>query len=408
VPPTPAQQYAGRLLQSLGLAAEVPSAGDPLVDWAGSGAMALTGRPDGPPLVATGAAVAARGALLALQALAPEAVLPDVRQLGERAALAGLHRAGDSSCGGATRLLPTADGHVALSLARPDDLDLVPALVEADVDDPWTAVQAWVATRTGAQMRERAVLLGLPVGVLGETPAEDVPWRVTAGHPGTPVTGRPLVVDLSALWAGPLCASLLGMLGCDVVKVEDPARPDGARRGDPAFFDLLNAGARSVALDLRSASGREQLHDLLTRADVVVEGSRPRALAQLGVDAAAVAAAGTTWVSITAHGRDQGDRLGYGDDTAVAGGLVCHDDDGPVFVGDAVADPLTGLHAALAAWAGVLAGGGRLVDVALARVAATAAALTTQGHGAAVRDGQGWSVDGVAVAEPWARPAQTF
>jgi hypothetical protein len=404
VQPTPAQQYAGRLLQSLGLTADVPPAGeDPLADWAASGAMALTGRPDGPPLVATGAAVAARGALLALQALAPEAVLPDVRLLGERAALAGRKRQGDTSCGGATRLLPTADGYVALSLARPDDLDLVPALVEAEVTDPWPAVRDWAAGRTGAQVRERAVLLGLAVGVLGETPAEPVPWRVTAGHPGTPILGRPLVVDLSSLWAGPLCASLLWMLGCEVVKVEDPARPDGARFGDPGFFALLNAGARPVSLDLRSDSGRQQLHDLLARADVVVEGSRPRALAQLGVDAGAVAAAGTTWVSLTGHGRDQGDRIGYGDDTAVAGGLVCHDDRGPVFVADAVADPLTGLHAALAAWAGVLAGGGRLVDVALARVAATAAALTTQAHGAAVRDGEGWRVDGLPVADPWAR-----
>lgn len=400
-----AAAYARRLLTALGHDADPPAAPDPLADWAGSGAMALTGRADGPPLVATGAAVSARGALLALQALAPDADLPDITVLGERAALAGLSRAGDVSCGGATRLLPTTDGHVALSLARPDDHELVPALVEGEVQDSWAAVRTWAAGRTAVEVRDRAVLLGLPVAVVGETPAEPVPWRVLAAHPGRHPTRRPLVVDLSALWAGPLCASLLGRLGCEVVKVEDPRRPDGARGGDPAFFHLLNAGAREVSLDLRST----ELQDLLARADVVIEGSRPRALQQLGIDAPALVAAAPslTWVSLTGHGRDQPMRVGYGDDAAVAGGLVAHDERGPVLVADAVADPLTGLHAALVAWSGLLTGGSRLVDVALARVAATAATLTTEEHATVVQEESAWYVETPAgrfrVAEPSAR-----
>ncbi len=398
-----ARDHARRLLTALHHSADVPDAPDPLTDWAFSGAMALTGRADGPPLVAAGAAVAARGALLALEALAPGTALPDVRLLGERAALSGLSRQGDLSCGGATRLLPTADGHVALSLARPTDYELIPALVSDDGGHDWEAVTDWAAGRTAHEVRDRAVVLGLPVGVPGETPRELLPWKEICVHDGPPARRRaPLVVDLSALWAGPLCASLLGLLGCEVVKVEDPRRPDGARQGNRAFFHLLNAGARSVTMSLSDPA----LHDLLADADVVIEGSRPRALQQVGVDAEAYAAQGTTWVSITGHGRDQGHRVGYGDDAAVAGGLLAHDEGGPVFVGDAVADPLTGLHAALVAWSGLLQGGGRLVDVALARVAACAAALGGP-TAPAFQHEKAWyvetSVGPVAVADPWAR-----
>lgn len=406
-----AQEYAQRLLTSLGHDAPAPEAPeDALADWAGSGAMALTGRSDGPPVVATGAAVSARGALLALQALAPDVPLPDVRLLGERAALSGFRRNGDLSCGGATRLVPTADGHLALSLARPDDHALVPALVEGEPEDSWEAVTAWAARHGTREACDRAVMLGLPAAALGETPTEEVPWRVLTSYDGPPPSGRPLVVDLSSLWAGPLCASLLGMLGCDVVKVEDPRRPDGARLGSQAFFDLLNAGATPVSVDLRSADGRERLQDLLFQADVVIEGSRPRALQHLGIEPAAFAGNGTTWVSITAHGRSQGHRVGFGDDTAAAGGLLARDNRGPLFVADAVGDPLTGLHAALAAWSGVLTGGGRLVDVALARVAATAAALTTDEDARVVRAENGWYVEtptrSIPVAEPRARASR--
>ena len=69
------------------------------------------------------------------------------------------------------------------------------------------------------------------------------------------------MVDLSALWAGPLCGDLLARAGASVVKVESTQRPDGARRGSRAFFDLLNGRKRSVALDLRSREGVRVLHD---------------------------------------------------------------------------------------------------------------------------------------------------
>jgi len=185
------------------------------------------------------------------------------------------------------------------------------------------------------------------------------------------------VLDLSTLWAGPLCAQLLAAGGARVLKVESLSRPDGARRGPAAFYDLLNAGKESVALDLASATGRRQLLALLGHADIVVESARPRALQQMGIQAADMVAAhpGLTWLSVTGYGRREPlcDWIAYGDDAGVAAGLswlMGGDRGDPVFCGDAIADPLTGLHAALLAQAAWQAGGGQLLDIALCDVVA--------------------------------------
>jgi crotonobetainyl-CoA:carnitine CoA-transferase CaiB-like acyl-CoA transferase len=184
-------------------------------------------------------------------------------------------------------------------------------------------------------------------------------------------------VDLSSLWAGPLCTHLLQQLGARVVKVESAGRPDGARLGHPDFYNLLNAGKASVALDFTSEEGRAQLRALCARADIVIEASRPRALRQLGVHAEDLIDANPhlTWISVSGYGRSEpmGNWVGFGDDAAIAAGLglrfaQCHGK--PVFCGDAIADPLTGLHAALAAWHSYRSGGGRLIALALRDVVA--------------------------------------
>ena len=189
-----------------------------------------------------------------------------------------------------------------------------------------------------------------------------------------------LVVELGSLWAGPLCGSLLAAGGATVVKVESTARPDGARRGPRGFFDLLNAGKRSVAVDLSTPSGRRALAGLVERADIVIEASRPRALEHLAIDAHAVIAEGgpAVWVSITGHGRAEPARewVAFGDDAAVAGGLVAEDERGPVFCADAVADPITGVVAAGAALQAVREGGRWVLDIALSAVAASLAGPT--------------------------------
>ncbi len=188
-----------------------------------------------------------------------------------------------------------------------------------------------------------------------------------------------LVADLSSMWAGPLCGHLLAAAGATVVKVESPGRPDGTRRGDPRFFDWMNASKLAYSTDFRDDS----LRRLLEAADVVIEGSRPAALARRGLGPDTVRGRnGRVWLRITGYGTEGecADRVAFGDDAAVAGGLVAA---GPVFVGDAIADPLTGLAATHAVLDSLRRGGGETVEVALAEVAAVYATspLTVDPHG---------------------------
>lgn len=373
------------LLADLGCAAEVTGEGDhPALGWRRAGLMDVTGRPDGPSLVCPAPlTIAADAALLAFSALAPGAKLPSsgALLLGERARLMELKRGGRVSANGTCRLIDAADGRFALSLARDDDWDLLPAWLEAEAAD-WNAIAAAASNGSATELVDRGIELGLPIA-LDRTVAAPRNWFERSGASvARPSGASPLVVDLAPLWAGPLAASLLGMAGARVIKVESLSRPDGARRGHAGFFDLLNGGKESVALDFRTAEGRDALLRLIDRADIVIEGSRPRALAQLGVDAEAAVAAGKIWISITGHGREgpAAERVGFGDDAAVAAGLASvmaagwHE---AMFAGDAIADPLTGLHVALAALAAWRKGEGGLIALSLARTVAYAIGMGT-------------------------------
>jgi hypothetical protein len=195
-------------------------------------------------------------------------------------------------------------------------------------------------------------------------------------------TGRPpLVIDLSALWAGPLAAHLLWLAGADVVKVESLSRPDAMRTGDPVLFALLNQGKDSVQIDFASPEGRTALLSLLQRADIVIEAARPRALRQLGIDAEALVLArpGITWITITGHGATgaAADWIGFGDDCSVAGGLsaaLAEASGAWGFAGDAVADPLTGIVAARKAWRNWQWGTSRRIALSMSTIAAMALA----------------------------------
>jgi hypothetical protein len=289
--------------------------------------------------------------------------------LADRGRLLGLPRSGRVSCGGATRLIGVADGEVAVALARDSDRELVPAwLALAGV-----ASEAELGDAPAAALVVAAAELGLPVAAVGE--ARDA--RPVVVHPCGDAPGRPLagvrVVNLGSLWAGPLAAHLLARMGADVVSVESGTRPDGAR-ATPAFFAALREGVTGRTVDFADPA---ELGDILRGADVVIEGSRPRALRQLGIDAELLARSGPRlWVSITAYGRAEPHcrRVGFGDDAAAAGGLVGRSPSGETtFLADAIADPLTGLSAAVAV-AELLEQGGRyVVDIALARVAASLA-----------------------------------
>ncbi|WMM72147.1 CoA transferase [Rhodococcus pyridinivorans] len=375
-------------------------AADPVRDWAESGIASLTGRVDGPPLLPPGrAATVARERSAWIAAASGGVVDVDgARLLSERAAFTGHRRSGAVSAGGACRLLPTIDGWAAVSCARPDDPLLLGALIGAEIpDDPWPAVADWLVEHTGSELAERAELLGIAAG----------PVEHGAAAPPAPSDPRSvdglLVVDFSALWAGPLCAHLLGLAGARVVKVETPSRPDGARRGNVDFYRLLHGGHESVVLDPDDATQRSELAELVAAADIVIEASRPRALAGFGLDAARAVNEGTTWISITSHGRDS-HRVGFGDDIAASAGLIAYDAEGPVFVGDAIADPLTGLTAAALAMSAPPDGRGMFWDISMSAVVAATLDEPTTVSQPAIREGEQWvfpSPSGVVpVAEP--------
>jgi crotonobetainyl-CoA:carnitine CoA-transferase CaiB-like acyl-CoA transferase len=418
-----ASDYARRLLADLGVGVRSesgPADPHPALAWAASGAMALTGWPEALPRVPCGAlASCADGVGRALAALGARAPVDPAGLLAERAALLGLARHGRTSPGGACRLLRAADGWAALNLAREDDRRALPAWLEVEagaVSDPWHLAARELARRPLAWLAERARWLGLAFAPAAPVPARTPHWLCVAacGPRADPTRRPPRVLDFSALWAGPLCGELLADAGADVIKIESARRldasfaqraqvsrsepqaseddqggerrPSGARPGSADFFDLLNARKRSVVLDFADARDAALLEALLVSADVVIESARPRALSQLGIDAEAFVAAraGRVWLSITGYGRGDAapGRVAFGDDAAVAAGAAhaVADADGPLFCADAIADPLTGLHAALAAWSCWRAGGGALLDLSLRDVTAHALAFAPTGE----------------------------
>ncbi len=299
--------------------------------------------------------------------------------LTERAVLLGYRGHGPRSAGTSCRLLEAADGWLAVNLPRQDDLDSIPALFESrQDDDPWAIASAGVRERTTADVVTRAALLGLAIAAVPtswevdaqrETRDESTGPRPCVIEPASRFRGGegPTVIDLTSLWAGPLAGWYLARAGASVIKLESTTRPDGARRGTPAFYRRLNAGKTLVEVDLSTVAGVDELRSMITDADIVIEASRPRAMERFDIDPMEHVASGGIWCSITGYGRTGPDanRIAFGDDAAAAGGLVTFVDDEPWFIADAAADPIAGLTAAagvLASWAEGRAG---LVDVAM-------------------------------------------
>ncbi|MCY4071747.1 MAG: CaiB/BaiF CoA-transferase family protein [Chloroflexi bacterium] len=98
------------------------------------------------------------------------------------------------------------------------------------------------------------------------------------------------ILDLTRLLPGAICTMLLGDMGAEVIKVEDPVRGDYARLMPPlidgmgAFFRSSNRGKKSIVLDLKQDAGQAVLHRLVEQADALIEGFRPGVTARLGAD----------------------------------------------------------------------------------------------------------------------------
>ncbi len=318
--------------------------------------------------------------------------------LGQRAAINQARHRGQTSCGGASRLLATRDGWVCLSLARADDVAMLPALlcpllpiIEMDslvfrecaaLDEVFDAIAPLVGSVEASDLVSQAALLGMACSRVGEITTHSIGIDARQIALGVGPTAPRTLIDLSSMWAGPLCAKLVGdCCRVAVTKVESTSRPDGARIGPRQFWDSLHAGHSHVSIDFATAAGRTQLRELIAVADIVVEGSRPRALQQLGIDREElVADYPKLWLTIAGYPRSAGtDRAAFGDDAAAAGGLVTWLAGTPMFLGDALADPLTGIAGAAALVDCINLGGSWILDAAMSAICAHAHDIG-QGH----------------------------
>ena len=197
------------------------------------------------------------------------------------------------------------------------------------------------------------------------------------------------IVDLSAVFSGPMATALLGDQGAEVIKVESPegdtTRYIGPAKGDlAASYIAANRGKRNLALDLKSPDAIAVLHGLLARADVLVENFRPGVMARLGLADADLAARYPRLirVSITGFGPDgpRGQDKAYDAVIQALGGLACSQRDpatgAPVILASTVSDKVTALTAAQAITAALFArerNGGRGSRVEVAMLDATVA-----------------------------------
>ncbi|WP_374588909.1 CaiB/BaiF CoA transferase family protein [Novosphingobium sp.] len=206
------------------------------------------------------------------------------------------------------------------------------------------------------------------------------------------------VLDLSRVLAGPWSGQMLGDLGAEVIKVEQPGQgddtrkwgppflPDGSR--DSAYYLCANRNKRSVAIDLSRPEGQELVRKLAAEADIVLENFRVGGLAKYGLDYAALKAVrpDLIYCSITGFGQTGPDKDKGGYDFLIQGmsGLmsVTGEANGhPLKVGIPVSDLTTGLYATISILAALQhrnrTGEGQHIDLAL--LDAQMALLANQG-----------------------------
>ncbi len=192
------------------------------------------------------------------------------------------------------------------------------------------------------------------------------------------------VADFSHVMAGPYATHLLRLLGAEIIKIEPPGRGDAMRyygsdrRYDgmaPAFI-AVNAGKKSVVLDLKQAEDLEAARKLVASCDVLVENFRPGVMARLGLDYAAACELNSRiiYCSVSGYGQSGPRRDWPAIDNIVqaTSGMMSlgGDPDGPpARVGFPVVDTLTGQTAAFAIVASLLrrerTGLGDFIDVAM-------------------------------------------
>jgi crotonobetainyl-CoA:carnitine CoA-transferase CaiB-like acyl-CoA transferase len=255
------------------------------------------------------------------------------------------------------------------------------------------------------------------------------------------MTAAPLdglrVLEVGVFMAAPFATMQLADLGASVLKVETPGTGDPVRASGP-FLDgesspylRINRNKRSVALDLKSRSGREAFLRLAAESDVVVENLRPGAMRRLGLGYDDVRAVNPRVVYASASGFGQdgplADRPGLDIMAQARGGLMSitgHPGGAPAKVGVPVCDLVCGLYVALAVTAALRerehSGEGQYIDVSLLESAVSLAvweagrwfatgeagrplgsAHQSQAPYQAVRTRDGWVTVGAITPKTW-------
>lgn len=203
-----------------------------------------------------------------------------------------------------------------------------------------------------------------------------------AGASDGPLKGL-RVIEMGQLLAGPFCGQLMGDLGADVVKIEDPSRGDPMRewgrerpKGQSLWWSIVARNKRSVTLNLRDPQGQDLARALIAQADILVENFRPGTLEKwhLGYDHLAELNPGLIMVRVSGFGQDgpYAARAGYGAIGEAMGGLryvVGDPSTPPSRVGISIGDTLAAMFATIGALSAVHerthSGRGQVVDSAI-------------------------------------------
>ena len=191
------------------------------------------------------------------------------------------------------------------------------------------------------------------------------------------------VLDLSRVFAGPMCGMVLADFGAEVIKVEHPGRGDDTRdwglrigQTETTYYNSMNRNKRSVTVDLQTPEGIKLIHDLLPQCDVVIQNFKTGGADKLGLGYAQLKAIKPDLIYCSVAGYNssgpEAKRPGY--DLVIQGeaGLMAINgeaDQDPLKFGVAVVDLMTGMYAAQAILAALFrrerTGKGRQIDMAL-------------------------------------------
>ena len=191
------------------------------------------------------------------------------------------------------------------------------------------------------------------------------------------------VLDLSRVFAGPLCGMVLGDFGADVVKVEHPGRGDDTRdwglrigKTETTYYNSMNRNKRSITVDLQKPEGLALIHDLVPQFDVVIHNFKHGGADKLGLGYAQIKAIkpDIIYCSVTGYNTATAEAARPGYDILVQGeaGLMAMNGEAaqpPLKFGMAIVDMTTGLYAAQAVLAALFArertGKGRQIEMSL-------------------------------------------